>query len=175
MTPRPKSTTATATSMRAEPSEKDIYIAQLKQEVADLKVEISALKAKGGGKRTKASLIKTTCMSRADVLFTDKVWRFCQEFLFTRIKFLPKGWKIYDANSTTNFASVVKRHIPVAEDVSFGGEWERIMIDAIIRKYTDMRCNVKNNIRKAFKGKYFINIWIYTIANTHFDVSFILS
>ena len=161
MAPQSKSTKAKATSTMDKQNEKDNYIALLKKEVAELKVEIAALKARGGGKRTKASLIKSTCLSREDVLFTDKVWSFCQQFLFTRIKFLPKGWKVYDSSSTTNFAALVKRHVKVAEGVSFGDEWRRIMIDAIIRKYTDMRCNVNNNIRKAFKGKFFILIvWI---------------
>ena len=59
-------------------------------------------------------------MSRADVLFTDKVWNFCQQFLFTRVKFLPRGWKVYDPNSTTNFAALVKRHVLVGEDMTFG-------------------------------------------------------
>ena len=126
----------------------------MEHELSELRSEVAALKGCGGGKRMKASLIQMTCLSQADVLFTDRDWNFCQQCLFTGIKFLPTGWKTYDPSNKKNFAALVKRHITVGRDVSFGGEWQHIMIDAIIRKYTDMRCNANNNIRKAFKGKY---------------------
>ena len=143
---------AKSTKAQSDEVDKDEYIAKLEQELEETKAQVVAMKAKGG-EADKGEL-------RADILFTDKVWNFCQQFLFTRIKFLPKGWKVYDQKSTTNFAAIVKRHVKVGEGVTFGGEWERIIVDAIIRKYTDMRCNVNNNIRKMFKGKYSIIIII---------------
>ena len=122
--------------------------------MAELRKELAVTKARGGVIRTKANLIRTTSLSQADLLFTNKIWDFCTEYLFTRVKFLPKGWKVYDPNNNTNFAALVKEHIPMASNVCFEDEWQRIIIDAIIRKYTDMRCNVNNHIRDTFKSEY---------------------
>lgn len=134
---------------------KDEYIAHLKRQLSAARSELAVTKARGGRKGTKANLIRSTCLSPEDILFSSKVWDFCSEYLFTRVKFLPKGWKVYDPENRTNFAALIKRHIPIAPNVCFENEWHRIIIDAIIKKYTDMRCNVNNHIRDTFKGEYF--------------------
>jgi hypothetical protein len=135
---------------------KDEYIAQMERELSKLRSEVAVSKARGHGKRTKADIIKFACMSQKDVMLTERVWSFCKEYLFPRIKFLPKGWKVYDQNNRTNFAALMEKHVTIDEDDTFEGEWHRIIINAMNSKYIDLRCNVNNQIRETFKGEYCI-------------------
>ena len=143
---------------------KDEYIAQMEKELSKLRGEVAVARARGGGKKTKANIIKTTCMNQKDVMLTERIWTFCKEYLFPRIKFLPKDWKVYDRSNRTNFAALMEMHIKIDEGDIFEDEWYRIIIDAIIKKYTDMRCNVNNHIRDTFKGEYSMVVWYVIIV-----------
>ena len=88
--------------------------------------------------------------------------RATRALLFNEIQIFQKHQEhiIFDAG----VAEVLRNHHPPnrtyrsGKEWTFGDEWQHIIVDAIIRKYTDMRCNVNNNIRKMFKGKYSIII-----------------
>jgi hypothetical protein len=148
---------------------KDEYIARMERELTELRSKLAVSTARGGSKGTKANLIRSTCLSPDDILFTKKIWDYCIEYLFTRIKFLPKGWKVYDPNKTNNFAGMIEKHIQVAPNLRFEDEWYRIMIDAIISKYSDMRCNVNNHMRDTFKGEYSVcsTLLLFNTSRSH--------
>ena len=43
--------------------------------------------------------------------------------------------------------------MPIRNGTTFAEEWNRIIAPAIAKKYTDMRCNMNNLIRKTFVCK----------------------
>ncbi len=92
-------------------------------------------------------------MSEDDVLFSDDVMTFTVEYLFPRFKFLNKGWTKHDPTKPKGLSMLVKRHMPIRNGTTFAEEWDRIIAPAIAEKYTDMRCNMNNLIRKTFVCK----------------------
>jgi hypothetical protein len=132
------------------------YVARLENEVSGLRTEVVVLKAKGGGWKTKKERIKEKNMSAEELHLSDAVLTLCQEYLFPRVKFLPNGWEIYDPTNTSNFAAMVKRNLKgkLRGGMKFAEQWPLIITDEIMSKYSVMRCNVNNHIRKAFLGKF---------------------
>jgi predicted membrane GTPase involved in stress response len=52
------------------------------------------------------------------------------------------------------FAAFVKRHIPLPDDMVFDEKWDGLIAPTIVKKYTDMRCNVNARVTGVFLGKY---------------------
>lgn len=120
----------------------------------ELQSEVGTLKAKGGWK-TKAAMRKNNKLSPEDVGLSNDILLLCQQYLFPRIKFLPKGWEVYDPKNKKNFAGIVKVHLKkkLQPNKTFAEEWPRIIMDEIMRKYDKMKCNVNNHIRPVFLGE----------------------
>lgn len=141
---------------------KDAYISRLENEVTyfaeqvkGLKQELRGLAAKGPGRRSsKADLRKHYSLTEDDVLFSDQVMEFTQQYLFPRFKFPDKGWMEHDPSKKKSFSSFVKRHLQLRPGKQFADEWDTIIAPAIVKKYTDMRCNVNNDVRRTFMGEY---------------------
>ena len=131
------------------------YIARLETELEELREEVRSLRAsrEHGNRKSKAQLRKEYCLSEDDVLFSDDVMTFTAEYLFPRFKFLNKGWTKHDPTKPKGLSMLVKRHMPIRKGTTFAEEWNRIIAPAIAKKYTDMRCNMNNLIRKTFVCK----------------------
>jgi hypothetical protein len=131
------------------------YIARLETELEELRAEVTLLRAnrEHGNRKSKAQLRKEYCLSEDDVLFSDDVMSFTAEYLFPRFKFLKKGWTKHDPTKQKGFSMLVKRHMPIRKGTTFADEWDRIIAPAIAKKYTDMRCNMNNLIRRTFVCK----------------------
>ena len=133
------------------------YIARLENDVSGLRSEVVVLKVKGGWRKTKKERIKDKNMSAEELHLSDAVLTLCQEYLFPRVKFLPDGWEVYDPTNTSNFAAImVKRKLQgkLRGGMRFAEQRPHIITDEIMWKYSEMRCNVNNHIRKAFLGKF---------------------
>ena len=91
---------------------KDAYITRLEHEVmyfADkvgvLKQELRELAAKGPGRRSSnADLWKHYSLTEDDVLFSDQVMEFAQQYLFPWFKFPNKGWMEHDPTKKKSFS-----------------------------------------------------------------------
>ena len=130
----------------------DDYIACLEREVSELRQENVTLKTKGGQKSR--AQMRRDGMSREDIMISDHILLLVQQYLFPRIKFLPKNWEVYDPNNKKNFAALVKQKVRgKLKNKSFAEEWPRIITGKIIRKYGELRCKVNNHIRPAFLGE----------------------
>ena len=79
--------------------------------------------------------------------------QFCSEYLFPRFKFLKKG-DVVDNDERRGFAAFVKRHLTLPDDMVFDEKWEGLIAPTIVKKYTDMRCNVNARVTSVFLGKY---------------------
>jgi hypothetical protein len=131
------------------------YIARLETELEELRAEVTLLRAnrEHGNRKSKAQLRKEYCLSEDDVLFSDDVMSFTAEYLFPRFKFLKNGWTKHDPTKQKGFSMLVKRHMPIHKGTTFADEWDQIIAPAIAKKYTDMRCNMNNLIRRTFVCK----------------------
>ena len=76
--------------------------------------------------------------------------KFCSEYLFPRYKFLEKGWIVHDPEKENRFSMFVKKHLPLPDDVVFEEKWDILIAPSIVKKYTDMRCNVNAFVRDTY-------------------------
>jgi hypothetical protein len=44
--------------------------------------------------------------------------------------------------------------VVIPEKADYKGLWERVVVLAIILKYINMKCNLSNDIKKAFMSEY---------------------
>ena len=79
---------------------------------------------------------------------------FAQQYLFPRFKFLDQGWMEHDPGKKKSFSAFVQRKLKIRPMTQFADEWDNIIAPAIVKKYTDMRCNVNNAVRRTFIGEY---------------------
>ena len=131
------------------------YVTQLENKLHELRNEVRRLKSDNRGKKSsKDELRRTYRWTEADLMFSDQVITFAKEYLFPRFKFLNKGWIQFKPRKEKSFSYFVKRHLPIRPDKNFANEWEQIIAPTIVKKYTDMRCNLNNEVRLTFLRKY---------------------
>jgi len=139
---------------------KDSYIKRLEDELVNLDEENTALRKevrelrRNGRRSSKADLRKNYSLTEDDVLFSDQVMEFAQQYLFPRFKFLDQGWMEHHPGKKKSFSAFVERKLKIRPDTQFADEWDNIIAPAIVKKYTDMRCNVNNAVRRTFIGEY---------------------
>jgi hypothetical protein len=95
------------------------------------------------------------------VLFSNQVMEFAQLYLFPRFKFPDKGWMNHDPLKKKSFSAFVKRHLQLRPGKQFAKEWDTIIAHAIVKKYTDMRCNINNDVHRTFMGNYREKLFFY--------------
>ena len=131
------------------------YVTLLENKLHELRNEVRRLKSDNRGKKSsKDELRRTYQWTEADLMFSDQVITFAKEYLFPRFKFLNKGWIQFEPRKEKSFSYFVKRHLPIRPDKNFANEWEQIIAPTIVKKYTDMRCNLNNEVRLTFLRKY---------------------
>ena len=60
----------------------------------------------------------------------------------------------HDPTKKKSFSSFGKCHLQLRPGKRFADEWDTIIAQAaIVKKYTDMRCNVNNDVRRTFMGE----------------------
>jgi len=83
--------------------------------------------------------------------------KFCSEYLFPRFKFLEKGWIVHNPElEEMHFSVFVKRHLPLPDDVVFEEKWDTLIAPTIVKRYTDMRCDVNGFVRATYLSEYAI-------------------
>lgn len=134
------------------------YIAELEEKVEALENEVRNMQSKlvllQSKKHSKKELREMYGWNEQDVMFSDTVMTFCKEFLFPRYKFLGRNWTEKIDTSPTSFSELVRRNLPLPRGLQWGDAWHRIITPTIAKKYTDMRCNINNDCRNAFLGKF---------------------
>ena len=132
-------------------------IAELERKIDELEEEVIELKSKlsmqQGRKHSKKELRELYEWNEQDVLFSDTVMNFTKEYLFPRFKFLAKGWTTNNKTMKKCFSDMVRRHLKVPRGMTFDSAWDRIITPTIAKKYTDIRCNINNDVRNAFVGE----------------------
>ena len=133
------------------------YVLYLEGKLDKLVGEVRKLKSEakraGGRKGNLREMRITYKWTEADIDCSETVMQFCSEYLFPRFKFLKKG-DVVDNDERRGFAAFVKRHLTLPDDMVFDEKWEGLIAPTIVKKYTDMRCNVNARVTSVFLGKY---------------------
>jgi hypothetical protein len=148
----PMSTTTASLGYRLKVSEERNR--QYEERVRELE---SQLRTMQGVKKkyTKKELAQHYEWDETDVSLGNNMMNVCKKYLFPRYKFLGDNWTEYDPrpNSlSTNVFDIIRSAIPAEENPA--GVWNRVLAPAISKKYADLRCNINNQCRMAFLGKY---------------------
>jgi hypothetical protein len=89
---------------------------------------------------------------REEVNLSDKVSEWVKAYLFPRYKFLKEAWMEY-SDKNESLSSFVRRKMKMEQVDDFMGLWERVICPTIQMKYVTIRCNLNNEVQKAYKGK----------------------
>ncbi len=84
--------------------------------------------------------------------YANSVIQFCKTFLFPRYKFLKDGWHEYDQNKSS-LSSLVRQNLATPEGANYKTLWERVVIPTIRLKYINMKCNLNNKIKDAYRNE----------------------
>jgi hypothetical protein len=57
------------------------------------------------------------------------------------------------SDGSESLSSFVQRKMKMEQVDNFRGQWERVICPTIQMKYVTIRCNLNNEVRKAYKGK----------------------
>ena len=126
---------------------------ELLSKVKSLERVIKALK-QNSDRKTKRQLRVDNAWDGEEVNLSDKVGDWVKAYLFPRYKFLKDGWMEY-SNDDKSLSSFVRRKMKLEaiDDSDFQGAWDRVICPTIQNKYVVVRCNLNNEVRKAYKGK----------------------
>jgi hypothetical protein len=84
--------------------------------------------------------------------YADIITQFCKTFLFPRYKFLKEGWNEYDQNRSS-LSLLVKQNVAMPEGANYETLWERVVVPTIRLKYINIKCNLNNEIKDAYKSE----------------------
>ena len=126
---------------------------ELLSKVKSLERVIKALK-QNSDRKTKRQLRVDNAWDGEEVNLSDKVGDWVKAYLFPRYKFLKDGWMEY-SNDDKSLSSFVRRKMKLEaiDNSDFQGAWDRVICPTIQNKYVVVRCNLNNEVRKAYKGK----------------------
>jgi hypothetical protein len=132
------------------------YVTYLKNKVDALMSEVRTLKSRiahSGGRRGSLKELRLTYKwTEDDINISKQVLKFTTEYLFPRFKFLEKGWIVHkpEQEGGMRFSVFVKKHLPLPDDVVFEEKWDTLIAPTIVKRYTDMRCNVNGVVREQY-------------------------
>ena len=123
---------------------------ELERENKRLEMELRILKS--NDRKTKRQLRIDYDWNGEEANLSDKVSNWVKTYLFARYKFLKVGWMEYKTNKDS-LPSLVQRKMNMTDVDDFKGMWERVIRPTMQQKYVTVRCNLNNEIRKAYKCK----------------------
>ena len=89
-----------------------------------------------------------------ETLFSDAVGQTVKSVLFPRYKFLKIGWEEYRPNVKDSLSSMMEEAMKMKQpQTNKQAMWEKVTVYTIRLKYTNMKCNINNVIKSAYKGK----------------------
>ena len=107
---------------------------------------------KSNDRKTKRQLRIDYDWNGEEANLSDKVSNWVKTYLFARYKFLKVGWTEYSTDKDS-LPSFVQRKMNMTDVDDFETMWERVICPTMRMKYVTIRCNLNNEIRKAYKCK----------------------
>ena len=130
-------------------------IAKIKEQekkIRDLKIKLQ--NRKDTGRRSLKDIRLDQDWNAEETLFSDVVGRTVKSVLFPRYKFLKIGWEEYRPNVKDSLSSMMEEAMKMKQpQTNKRAMWEKVTVYTIRLKYTNMKCNINNVIKTAYKGK----------------------
>ena len=123
---------------------------ELERENKRLEMELRILKS--NDRKTKRQLRIDYDWNGEEAILSDKVLNWVKTYLFARYKFLKVGWMEYSTDKDS-LPSFVQRKMNMTDVDDYETMWERVIRPTMQQKYVTVRCNLNNEIRKAYKCK----------------------
>ena len=135
--------------LELEVEELRVRCATYEDTIRELRSDLAKVVVKG---TTKKSLRKSLVWNDVDSTYADTISKLCKEWLFPRFKFLHATWMDF-TESRKGLPRIIFQHCPVPGNVLKEDMWDRVVAPTVAKKYADMRCNINNEVRKAFNGE----------------------
>jgi hypothetical protein len=75
---------------------------------------------------------------------------FCKNFLLPRYKFLKDGWQDVLPERPTSLYLLCMQKLKILEGADKRDIWERVIVPSIRMKYTNLKCNLNNDIKLIY-------------------------
>ena len=133
-------------------------IAKIKEQerkIRDLKMKLR--NKKDTARRSLKNIRLDQDWNAEETIFAEAVGRYVKSFLFPRYKFLKIGWEEYRPDVKDSLSSVMEEAMKKKQPQKNKREmWERVSVYTIRLKYSNMKCNLNNVIKTAYKSKFCI-------------------
>jgi hypothetical protein len=138
-----------------------------------LRAELRA--GKGSRETTKRKMRESLGWDGEEANLPENVGYYCRAYLFPRYKFLKDKWDVFDPDQQNSLSDFVRKGLKIPESADYCDVWDRVIVPLICLKYTNMRCNINNDVRSAYKSEY-LNFCIYLlmITNNYLIIDYIL-
>jgi len=103
--------------------------------------------------------------SGEEINFADSVNTFVREFLFPRYKFLRHGWQNYEPDRNYSLSSMCLRRLSIPEGSDAADIWERVIVPSIQMKYTNIKGNMNNDLKKIYMSMSYIRFRNRRVSN----------
>jgi hypothetical protein len=115
------------------------------KKIGSLELKIS--KSKMPNRHIKRKVREEYPWTGEETNFTKTVNHFCKNFLFPRYKFLKVGWQDVLPERPTSLYSLCMQKLKIPEGADKRDILEKVAVPSIRMKYSDMKCNLNNNIK----------------------------
>jgi hypothetical protein len=118
------------------------------KKIRSLELEIS--KSKMANRHNKRKVQEEYQWTGKETNFAKTVNHFCKYFLFPRYKILKDGWQIVLPERPTSLYSLCTQNLKIPEGADKKDIWERVIVPLTRMKYTNMKCNLNNDIKGIY-------------------------
>ncbi len=118
------------------------------KKIRSLELELS--KSKLANQHNKRKVREEYQWTGEETNFAKTVNHFCKYFLFPRYKFLKEGWQDVLPERPTSLYSLCMQELKIPEGADKKDIWERVIVPSIRMKYTNMKCNLNNDIKLIY-------------------------
>ena len=73
---------------------------------------------------------------------------------------------MFDPDQQNSLSNFVRKGLKIPEGADYRDIWDRVIVPSIRLKYTNMRCNINNDVRSAYKSEN-LNLCIYLLMITN--------
>ena len=151
---------------RTKDASKEELLSMLRKKeriIMKLQAEVHSLRNKG--RPNKTSLRVSLNWTGEEVNFADSVFTFVREFLFPRYKFLRHGWQNYEPDRNYSLSSMCLRRLSIPEGSDAADIWERVIVPAIQMKYTNIKGNMNNDLKKIYMSMCYVRLIKRRVSN----------
>ncbi len=112
--------------------------------------ELKISKSKMANQHNKRKLREEYQWTGEETNFAETVNHFYKYFLFPSNKFLKDGWQDILPERPRSLYLLCMQRLKIPKGADKRDIWERVIVPPIRMKYTNMKCNLNNNIKLIY-------------------------